>query len=52
MRGISRTGGDVVLLEIGDRTAGDEVTYPDDDLRAEVGRDNSYRFTRKDGTPY
>ena len=30
----NRTGSDVVLLEIGDRTGGDEVSYPDDDLRA------------------
>jgi hypothetical protein len=31
---------------------GDEATYPDDDIRAELVRDNLYRFTRKDGTPY
>lgn len=49
---VNRTGDDVVLLEIGDRTAGDEVAYPDDDLRAEVQGGGSYRFTRKDGTPY
>lgn len=48
---VNRTGEDVVLLEIGDRTPGDEAAYPDDDLRAEM-RDNRYRFTRKDGTPY
>lgn len=49
---VNRTGDDVVLLEIGDRSAGDEATYPDDDLRAELVGDNVYRFTRKDGTPY
>jgi uncharacterized cupin superfamily protein len=49
---LNRTGDDVVLLEIGDRTPGDEATYPDDDIRAELVRDNLYRFTRKDGTPY
>jgi uncharacterized cupin superfamily protein len=49
---VNRTGDDVVLLEIGDRTPGDEATYPDDDIRAEHVRDNVYRFTRKDGTPY
>ncbi len=49
---VNRTGDDVVLLEIGDRTPGDEATYPDDDIRAELVRDNVYRFTRKDGTPY
>jgi uncharacterized cupin superfamily protein len=49
---VNRTGDDVVLLEVGDRTPGDEAAYPDDDLRAEHVRDNIYRFTRKDGTPY
>jgi uncharacterized cupin superfamily protein len=49
---VNRTGDDVVLLEIGDRTPGDEATYPDDDIRAELLQDNLYRFTRKDGTPY
>jgi len=49
---VNRTGDDVVLLEIGDRTPGDEATYPDDDIRAELVRENVYRFTRKDGTPY
>ena len=49
---VNRTGDDVVLLEIGDRTPGDEATYPDDDIRAELVRDNLYRFTRKDGKPY
>jgi uncharacterized cupin superfamily protein len=49
---VNRTGDDVVLLEVGDRTPGDEATYPDDDLRAEHVRDKVYRFTRKDGTPY
>jgi uncharacterized cupin superfamily protein len=29
---VNETGGDVVYLEIGDRTAGDAVDYPDDDL--------------------
>jgi uncharacterized cupin superfamily protein len=48
---VNRTGEDVIYLEIGDRTAGDEVTYPDDDLKAE--RDgNGWRFTRKNGAAY
>ncbi|WP_240125702.1 cupin domain-containing protein [Thermomonas alba] len=42
---------DVLYLEIGDRTPGDEVHYPDDDLHArEV--DGHWVFTHKDGTPY
>ena len=31
---LNRTNADVVYLEIGDRTPGDAVTYPDDDLMA------------------
>ncbi len=38
-------------LEIGDRTGGDEVTYPDEDLVA-VAVDGKWRFLHKDGTPY
>ena len=49
---VNRTGDDVLYLEIGDRTPGDEVTYPDDDLRAYQVEKDRYRFTRKDGTPY
>ena len=37
--------------EIGDRTPGDEVTYPHADLMA-VLRDGRYAFVHKDGTPY
>ena len=43
---------DVVYLEIGDRTAGDEVVYPDDDIQAVLGPDNKWRFVHKDGSPY
>ena len=48
---VNRTSEDVVYLEVGDRTAGDEVTYPDDDLKA-VLVDGSWRFAHKDGAPY
>ncbi|HEV7371094.1 cupin domain-containing protein [Arenibaculum sp.] len=47
----NRTEADVVYLEIGDRSAGDEVSYPRDDLVAALGPDGKWRFTRKDGTP-
>lgn len=43
---------DVIYLEIGDRTKGDAVSYPDDDIKAETGEDGKWRFARKDGTPY
>lgn len=49
---VNRTGADVVYLEIGDRTPGDEASYPDDDIRAELVSAGVYRFTRKDGTPF
>jgi uncharacterized cupin superfamily protein len=49
----NRTDQDVVLLEVGDRTQGDEVEYPNDDLMlvrdAASGRRS---FGRKDGTLY
>lgn len=48
---INNTGTDVVYLEIGDRTSGDEGTYPDDDLRAQL-TDGVWSFTHKNGTPY
>lgn len=48
---VNRTEEEVVYLEMGDRTAGDGASYPDDDLKAEFV-DGAYRFTHKDGTPY
>ena len=42
---------DVVYLEIGDRTTGDTVEYPDDDLRG-VQSSGVWSFLHKDGTPY
>lgn len=41
----------VLYLEMGDRTPGDAVTYPDDDLQARLV-DGQWRFFHKDGTPY
>lgn len=48
---VNETGEDVLYLEIGDRTPGDAATYPDDDIVAEVVN-GTWRFARKDGTPY
>jgi uncharacterized cupin superfamily protein len=45
------TSEDVVYLEVGDRTPGDEGSYPDDDLKA-VLVEGKWKFTHKDGTPY
>jgi uncharacterized cupin superfamily protein len=49
---VNRTEEDVVYLEVGDRSAGDAVAYPDDDIQATLGDDRVWRFTHKDGTPY
>jgi uncharacterized cupin superfamily protein len=49
---VNRTNRDVVYLEIGDRSAGDEASYPDDDLKAGLGSDGRWIMTHKDGRPY
>lgn len=49
---VNRTDRDVVYLEIGDRTAGDEGSYPRDDLKASLGADGQWVYTHKDGRPY
>lgn len=41
----------VLYLEIGDRTDGDDVVYPDDDLCARFV-DGRWLLSHKDGTPY
>ena len=42
---------DVVYLEVGDRTPGDEGSYPDDDLKALLV-EGKWQFVRKSGEPY
>ena len=49
---VNRTDRDVVYLEVGDRTPGDQGSYPRDDIQAALGPDGKWRFTHKDGTPY
>ena len=51
-RFVNRSDEDVLLLVVGDRTAGDEVSYPDIDLHARMAADGKYKMTHKDGTPY
>ncbi|UCV06748.1 cupin domain-containing protein [Dechloromonas denitrificans] len=41
----------VVYLEVGDRTAGDSVFYPDDDIEAYL-ENGGWRFRHKNGQPY
>jgi uncharacterized cupin superfamily protein len=48
---VNNTSEDVVYLEVGDRSPGDNLSYPDDDLQA-VFAEGTWRFAHKDGTPY
>lgn len=48
---INETMDEVLYLEVGDRTVGDEGIYPDDDLKA-VMVDGKWAFRHKDGSPY
>ncbi len=48
---LNRTSEDVVYLEVGDRSAGDSVTYPDDDIQA-VLVNSKWQFAHKDGRLY
>jgi uncharacterized cupin superfamily protein len=48
---LNRGDEEVVYLEVGDRSAGDAATYPDDDIQA-LFVDGKWKFTHKDGRPY
>lgn len=48
---INETSEVVVYLEVGDRSKGDTVVYPDDDLKATLV-DGQWQFCHKDDTPY
>jgi uncharacterized cupin superfamily protein len=48
---VNETEEEVVYLEVGDRTPGDEGSYPDDDLKAQRV-EGAWRFVHKDGSPY
>ena len=50
-RFVNRTGSDVTLLVIGDRTPDDEISYPDVDMHAVLAPDGVYRFSTKSGEP-
>ncbi len=49
---VNRSTALVVYIEIGDRTAGDEVEYPNDDLKATQLANGAWALTHKDGRPY
>lgn len=48
---VNETDDEVIFLEIGDRSPGDQANYPDDDLQAHLV-DGTWRFSHKDGTPW
>jgi uncharacterized cupin superfamily protein len=48
---LNRSSEEVIYLEVGDRSAGDTVVYPDDDLQAAMVK-GKWQFTHKDGSPY
>jgi uncharacterized cupin superfamily protein len=48
---MNETSEEVVFLEVGDRTPGDEGSYPDDDLKALLV-DGKWKFVHKSGVPY
>ena len=49
---VNRSNSDVLFLEVGDRSAGDSVSYPDDDVVGFFGADGKWQYSKKDGTPY
>jgi uncharacterized cupin superfamily protein len=49
---VNRSQATVTYLEMGDRTTGDEVEYPNDDLKATQATDGAWILTHKDGSPY
>jgi len=48
---LNRSSEEVTYLEVGDRSAGDTVVYPDDDLQAALV-EGKWQFAHKDGSPY
>lgn len=49
---INRSNELVIYIEIGDRSAGDEVDYPYDDLKAAFTSGSVWKFMHKDGSAY
>lgn len=49
---INRTELRACFIEVGDRSSGDQVTYPNDDLQAVMTAAGQWKFRRKDNSPY
>ena len=48
---VNRSAGDVVFLEVGDRSKGDRATYPDDDVQGWAEPGGTRRYARENGAP-
>lgn len=48
---VNRSSSDVLYLEVGDRTPGESVVYPDDDLKLDWV-EGGWRVGKKDGSAY
>ncbi len=48
---LNKSGRPATYLEIGDRTPGEEVDYPDIDMKVAADADGKLRFTDKKGNP-
>ena len=49
---LNETASDATFIVVGDRTPGDEGSYPDIDLAWKAGPDGKMGYFHKDGTPY
>lgn len=49
---VNRGERECLCLVVGDRAAGDQAIYPDDDIAALLGEDGKWLFTHKNGEPY
>ncbi|HEY0201391.1 MAG TPA: cupin domain-containing protein [Burkholderiaceae bacterium] len=48
----NKTTQEVLYLEVGDRSSGDSVYYPDDDIQVVDASDGKRQFQHKSGIPY
>lgn len=49
---VNRSAQIVTYIEVGDRSKGDKVNYPNDDLAVTVAANGNLMFTHKNGDPY
>lgn len=49
---VNRSDSVVTYIEIGDRSSGDNVVYPKDDIVATLSPEGAWKLTHKNGDPY